>query len=152
MGCSYGVMTEARRPGVAVDILAADGYNDLFGQLRARWTMPSPPVTPSISPIGLSTNNASIASTAPLASRYFELANDSTSDDLTTKGHHIVAFGGGGRNAMVIRDAQKRLQSVNIAFAAAAQPVPVGSRGSEGTNLSKTALIAVNIGYPVWRQ
>lgn len=148
VGCSYGVMTEARRLGVAVDILAADGYNDLFGQLRAMDDAIAARYDAIvISPIGLSTNNASIAKARAAGIPVFELANDSTSNDLTTKVTTSLLAMGLDATQWVIRDAQKRgLQSVNIALL----PGPAGAgwvKGEvEGTNLAvKTAPIAVNI-------
>src|SRR5471032_3189328 len=33
-GCAYGVISEAQRLGIAVDILPAEGYDDIKGQLR----------------------------------------------------------------------------------------------------------------------
>jgi len=44
VGCDYGVISEARRLGVAVDILAADGYDDLTGSC-AQWIAPLLPAT-----------------------------------------------------------------------------------------------------------
>ena len=34
IGCDYGVISEARRLGIQVDIFPAEGYDDLIGQLR----------------------------------------------------------------------------------------------------------------------
>ncbi|MBV8123778.1 MAG: hypothetical protein JO370_06820, partial [Paucibacter sp.] len=34
LGCDYGVISEARRLGLNVDILVANGYDDLVGQLH----------------------------------------------------------------------------------------------------------------------
>lgn len=60
--CTYGLITEARRLGVAVDIFPADGYDDLIGQMRkmdeviaARYD------AIVISPISQTANNPGIA-------------------------------------------------------------------------------------------
>ncbi|MES2164112.1 MAG: substrate-binding domain-containing protein, partial [Pseudomonadota bacterium] len=61
-GCSYGVISEARRLGVAVDILPATGYDDLKGQLRQMDAAIAAKYDAIvISPIGMTANNNSIA-------------------------------------------------------------------------------------------
>ncbi|MBV8657674.1 MAG: TMAO reductase system periplasmic protein TorT [Burkholderiales bacterium] len=116
VGCSYGVVTEARRLGVAVDIFPADGYNDLVGQLRkmdeaiaARYD------AIVISPISLTANNASITKAHAAGIPVFELANDSTSDDLTIKVTTSLRAMGLDATNWVIHDAQRRgLTTINI--------------------------------------
>ena len=118
IGCSYGVITEAKRLGIAVDIFPADGYNDLIGQLRkmdeaiaARYD------AIVISPISLNANNASIAKARTLGIPVFEMANDSTSDDLTIKVTTSLRSMGIDATRWVIEDAQRRgLKSINIAL------------------------------------
>lgn len=148
IGCSYGVITEAKRLGIAVDIFPADGYNDLIGQLRkmdeviaARYD------AIVISPISLNANNASIAKARALGIPVFEMANDSTSDDLTIKVTTSLRSMGVDVTRWVIEDAQKRgLKSINIALL----PGPSGAgwvKGEvEGTrDAARTAPLTVNI-------
>lgn len=118
VGCSYGVISEARRLGVAVDIFPADGYNDLVGQLRAMdEAMAAKYDAIVISPLSQTANNASIAKARARGIPVFELANDSTSDDLTLKVTTSLKSMGVDATQWVIRDAQKRgLKSINIAL------------------------------------
>jgi len=116
VSCSYGVISEARRLGVAVDILPADGYDDMVGQLRKmNEAVAAKYDAIVISPLSMTANNSSIAKARSLGIPVFELANDSSSDDLTIK--VTTSLKGMGKDATewVIRDAQKRgLKSVNI--------------------------------------
>lgn len=118
LGCNYGVISEAQRLGVAVDIFPADGYDDLIGQLRRMdEAIAAHYDAIVISPLSQTANNPSIAKARALGIPVFELANDSTSDDLTVK--ITTSLKGMGLNAMrwVIRDARKRgLKSANIAL------------------------------------
>ena len=118
VGCSYGVVSEAKRMGVAVDILPTDGYNDLVGQLRKMdQAIAAKYDAIVISPLSLTANNSSIAKARTLGIPVFELANDSTSDELTIK--VTTSLKGMGINATewAIRDAQQRgLKSINIAL------------------------------------
>ncbi|MDE2586215.1 MAG: TMAO reductase system periplasmic protein TorT [Betaproteobacteria bacterium] len=130
IGCSYGVISEARRLGVAVDIFPADGYNDLVGQLRRMDEVIAAKYDAIvISPISLTANNISIAKARARGIPVFELANDSTSDDLTIK--VTTSLKGMGRDATrwVIQDAQRRgLSSINIALL----PGPAGAGWVKG--------------------
>lgn len=116
--CSYGVISEAKRLGVAVDIFPADGYNDLIGQLRKMDEAISAKYDAIvISPISQTANNSSIADARRFGIPVFELANDSTSDDLTIKVTASLKGMGIDTTEWVIRDAQKRgLKSINIAL------------------------------------
>lgn len=118
VGCDFAVISEARRLGVAVDILPADGYDDLVGQLlRMDKAIAAKYDAIVISPISLTANNSSIAKARALGIPVFELANDSTSPDLTVK--VTTSLKGMGIKAMewVIRDARRRgLTSINIAL------------------------------------
>lgn len=118
VGCSYGVISEARRLGVAVDIFPADGYDDMVGQLRKMDEAVAAKYDAIvISPLSMTANNSSIAKARSLGIPVFELANDSSSDDLTVK--VTTSLKDMGRNATdwVILDAQKRgLKSINIAL------------------------------------
>lgn len=118
VGCSYGVISEAKRLGVAVDIFPAEGYDDLIGQLRKMdEAIAAKYDAIVISPLSMTANNSSIAKARALGIPVFELANDATSDDLMTK--VTTSLKGMGMNATewVIRDAQKRgMKSINIAL------------------------------------
>lgn len=118
IGCNYGVISEAKRLGVAVDIFVADGYNDLVGQLRKMDEAISARYDAIvISPLSLTANNSSIAKARAKGIPVFELANDSTSDDLTIKVTTSLKSMGVDATQWVIRDAQKRgLKSINIAL------------------------------------
>ena len=118
VGCSFGVISEAKRLGIAVDIFPADGYNDLIGQLR----MTDEAIAANynaivISPISLTANNSSIHQARLMGIPVFELANDSTSDDLTIKVTTSLKNMGLDATHLVIDDAKKRgLKSINIAL------------------------------------
>lgn len=117
IGCNYGLVSEARRLGIAVDVLTADGYDDLVGQLRqmddaiaARYD------AIVLSPLSLTANNASIAKARAAGIAVFELANDSTSNDLTIKVTTSLKGMGLDATQWAIRDAQRRgLKVINVA-------------------------------------
>jgi protein TorT len=70
-----------------------------------------------ISPISQTDNNASIAQARTLGIPVFEMANDSTSDDLTIKITSSLKDMGRDATRWVIRDAQQRgLKTINIAL------------------------------------
>lgn len=148
IGCSYGVISEARRLGIAVDIFPANGYNDLVGQLRRMDEVIAAKYDAIVlSPISLSANNVSIAKARAKGIPVFELANDSTSDDLTIKVTTSLKGMGLDATRWVIQDAQSRgLNSINIALL----PGPAGAgwvKGEvEGTREAvRKAPITVNI-------
>lgn len=118
LGCNYGVISTAKQLGIAVDIFPAGGYDDLIGQLRMMDDVIAAKYDAIvISPLSLTANNSSIAKARKHGIPVFELANDSTSDDLTIK--VTTSLKGMGINATewVIRDAQQRgLQEINIAL------------------------------------
>ena len=116
--CSYGLISEARRLGVAIDILPADGYDDLIGQLHTMDQVIAAKYDAIvISPISQTANNASIAKARSLGIPVFEMANDSTSDDLTIKVTSSLKAMGEDTMQWVIRDAQRRgMKSINIAL------------------------------------
>ena len=118
VGCSFGVISEAKRLGVAVDIFPADGYNDLIGQLRLLDEAVAAKFDAIvISPLSQTANNTAIAKVRALGIPIFELANDSTSDDLTIKVTTSLKGMGVDATQWVIRDAQQRgLKSINIAL------------------------------------
>ncbi len=118
ISCNYGVISEARRLGVAVDIFVADGYNDLVGQLRKMDEVIAAKYDAIvISPLSMTANNSSIAKARAKGIPVFELANDSTSDDLTIKVTTSLKSMGIDATQWVVRDAQKRgLKSINIAL------------------------------------
>lgn len=148
IGCSYGVISEARRLGVAVDILPAEGYKDLIGQLRQMEEASSGAYDAIVlSPISLEGNNPAIARARARGVPVFELANDSTSDDLTVKVTTSLRSMGLDATRWVIRDAQKRgLASINIALL----PGPAGAGWVKGEvegsqEAARTAPIPVQI-------
>lgn len=114
--CSYGLISEARRLGVAIDIFPADGYDDLIGQLHKMDQVIAAKYNAIvISPISQTANNASIAKARSLDIPVFEMANDSTSDDLTIKVTSSLKAMGEDTMNWVIRDAQQRgMKSINI--------------------------------------
>lgn len=147
-GVAYGVLSEARRLGVAADILPASGYNDLQGQLQkmdaaiaARYD------AIVVSPISMTANNASIAKARAAGIPVLELANDSRSDDLDLKVTTSLRGMGLEATRWVIRDAQRRgLKTINLALL----PGPMGAgwvKGEvDGTRIAaQEASIEVNI-------
>lgn len=118
VGCDYGVISEAKRLGVAVDIFPANGYDDMIGQLRKMDDVIAAKYDAIvISPLSLTANNSSIAKARKLGIPVFELANDSTSDDLTIKVTTSLKGMGVDATEWVIRDAQQRgLKVINIAL------------------------------------
>ncbi|MEV4780602.1 TMAO reductase system periplasmic protein TorT [Burkholderia sp. LMU1-1-1.1] len=147
-GCAYGVVSEAKRLGVAVDILPAQGYNDLAGQLREMDRAIAEKYDAIVlSPIGMTANNASIAKARAAGIPVIELANDSRSDDLSLKVTSSLRGMGLEATRWVVRDAQRRgLASINIALL----PGPMGAgwvKGEvDGTRIAaQDAAIPVNI-------
>ncbi|MCX7192248.1 MAG: TMAO reductase system periplasmic protein TorT [Proteobacteria bacterium] len=118
IGCSYGLITEAKRLGVAVDIFPADGYDDLIGQLRKMDEVIAAKYDAIvISPVSQTANNPGIAKARARGIPVFELANDSTSDDLTLKVTTSLKGMGIEAARWVILDAQRRgLKEINIAL------------------------------------
>lgn len=118
VGCDYGVINEAKRLGISVDIFPAGGYDDLIGQLRLMDEAIAKRYDAIvISPISLTANNPSIAKAHALGIPVFELANDSTSDDLTIKVTTSLKSMGRDATRWVIDDARRRgFKSVNIAL------------------------------------
>ena len=118
VGCDYGVISEAERLGMAVDIFPANGYDDMIGQLHKMDDVIAAKYDAIvISPLSLTANNFSIAKAHRLGIPVFELANDSTSDDLTIKVTTSLKGMGVDATEWVIRDAQRRgLKEINIAL------------------------------------
>ncbi len=114
--CTYGLISEARRLGVAVDILPAEGYDDLIGQLRKMDEVMNRHYDAIvISPISQTANNPSIATARARGIPVFEMANDSTSDDLTVKITSSLHGMGWDAANWVIRDALRRgLKAINL--------------------------------------
>lgn len=148
IGCSYGVISEARRLGVAVDILPADGYDDLVGQLRKMdEAIAAKYDAIVISPVSLTANNPSIAKARARGIPVFQLANDSTSDDLTVKVTTSLKGMGSGAMRWVIGDARRRgLKAINIALLPGPADAGWVKGEVEGTReAAQKADIAVNI-------
>lgn len=148
IGCNYGLISEAKRLGVSVQVFTSDGYDDLVGQLRQMDEAVAARFDAIVlSPLSLTANNASIAKARAAGIPVFELANDSTSDDLTIK--VTTSLKGMGYDAMqwVIRDAQKRgLKSINIAMLPGPEDAGWVKGEVEGTHkAARSAPIKVNI-------
>lgn len=148
LGCDYGVIMESRRLGVSARIFAANGYDDLKGQLRKMAEVTAEKYDAIVvSPIDLKANNPSIAWARSQGIPVFELANDSTSDDLTIK--VTTSLKGMGEEAArwMIHDAIARgLKSVNVGLLPGPRGAGWVSGEVDGTRevLSKAPL-AVNI-------
>ncbi len=148
IGCSFGIISEAKRLGIAVDIFPADGYNDLIGQLRKTDEATAAKYDAIvISPISLTANNSSIARVRAMGIPVFELANDSTSDDLTIKVTTSLKSMGIDATQWVIADAKKRgLNAVNIALLPGPKDAGWVKGEVEGAlSAAKSASIKVNI-------
>lgn len=146
--CTYGLINEAKRLGVAIDIFPADGYDDLIGQLRKMdEAIAAKYDAIVISPISQTANNSSIAKARKLGIPVFEMANDSTSDDLTIKVTSSLKGMGIDTTEWVIRDAQKRgLQLINIGLLPGPSDAGWVQGEVEGTReAARKAAINVNI-------
>lgn len=130
VGCNYGVISEARRLGVAVDVIAASGYDDLSNQLSQMSEAISARYDAIVlSPINMTFNNSSIAKARAAGIPVFQLANDSRSEDLTIKVTTSLRGMGLEATRWVIRDAQQRgMKSINIALL----PGPAGAGWVKG--------------------
>lgn len=148
VGCSYGVISEAKRLGIAVDIFPAEGYDDLIGQLRKMDEAVAAKYDAIvISPISMAANNLSIAKARARGIPVFELANDSTSGDLTSKVTTSLKSMGIDATEWLIRDAlQRGLKSVNIALLPGPADAGWVMGEVEGTReAARKAAIKVNI-------
>lgn len=148
LGCNYGLISEAQRLGITAHVFTSDGYDDLVGQLRQMDEAIAAKYDAIVlSPLSLTGNNASIAKARAAGIPVFELANDSTSDDLTSK--ITTSLKGMGLNATqwAIRDAQKRgLKSINIALLPGPEDAGWVKGEVEGTReAARSAPIKVNI-------
>jgi len=146
--CTYGLISEAKRLGVAVDIFPADGYDDLIGQLRKMDEVIAAKYDAIvISPISQTANNSSIANARKHGIPVFEMANDSTSDDLTIKVTSSLKGMGIDTTEWAIRDAQRRgLKSINIALLPGPADAGWVQGEVEGTRVAaRKAGIKVNI-------
>ena len=151
VGCDYGVITEAKRLGIAVKIFIADGYDDIKGQLRKMAEVTA--LTADrydaivVSPIDLTANNPSIAKARSQGIPVFELANDSTSDDLAVK--VTTSLNGMGEEATrwVTHDALRRgLKSVNVGLLPGPQGAGWVSGEVDGTRkVADQGRVAVHI-------
>ncbi|MRW86046.1 TMAO reductase system periplasmic protein TorT [Pseudoduganella sp. FT26W] len=129
-GCAYGVISEAKRLGVAVDILPAAGYDDLHGQLqKIEEAIAAKYDAIVISPISMTATNSAIAKARAAGIQVLELANDSRSDDLNLKVTTSLRSMGAEAMRWAIRDAQQRgLKTINIALL----PGPMGAGWVKG--------------------
>ncbi len=148
IGCSYGVISEAQRLGVAVDIFPAEGYDDLIGQLRKMdEAIAAKYDAIVVSPLSMTAINASIGKARALGIPVFELANDSSSDDLTIKVTTSLKGMGVSATEWVVRDAQQRgLTSINLALLPGPADAGWVKGEVEGTReAARSAAIKVNI-------
>jgi protein TorT len=148
VGCNYGVITEAKRLGVVAKVFVADGYDDVKGQLRKMAEVTAEKYDAIVlSPIDLTANNPSIALARASGIPVFELANDSTSDDLTIK--VTTSLKGMGEEAArwMIHDALRRgLKSINVGLLPGPRGAGWVSGEVEGTReVASKAPISVNI-------
>jgi protein TorT len=129
-GCAYGVISEAKRLGVAVDILPAAGYDDLHGQLqKIDEAIAAKYDAIVVSPISMTATNNAIAKARAAGIQVLELANDSRSDDLNLKVTTSLRGMGAEATRWAIRDAQQRgLKTINIALL----PGPMGAGWVKG--------------------
>lgn len=118
LGCAYGVINEARRLRVAIDIIPADGYDDLVGQLRdMNQAVAAKYDAIVVSPISLSGDNVAIEQARRAGIPVFELANDSTSHDLVSKVTTSMTDMGVNAARWMVADAQTRkLKTVTVAL------------------------------------
>ncbi|MYM23549.1 TMAO reductase system periplasmic protein TorT [Duganella sp. FT135W] len=147
-GCAYGVITEAKRLGIVVDILPAAGYDDLHGQVqKMEEAIAAKYDAIVISPISMTANNPSIVRARAAGIPVLELANDSRSEELNLKVTTSLRGMGMEATRWAVRDAQQRgLKSINIALL----PGPMGAgwvKGEvDGTRIAaQEAPIEVNI-------
>ncbi|WP_243655787.1 TMAO reductase system periplasmic protein TorT [Roseateles saccharophilus] len=148
VGCNYGVITEAQRLGVGVRIFIADGYDDIKGQLRKMAEVTADKYDAIVlSPIDLTANNASIAWAKSQGIPVFELANDSTSDDLAIKVTTSLKGMGVEAARWMVHDALRRgMKSINVGLLPGPRGAGWVSGEVDGTReVLRKAPIAVNI-------
>ncbi len=148
LGCNYAVWEQAQRLKVKYTLLAANGYDDLVGQLAQMDDMIAKKYDMILlAPISYSGNDESVAKAKRSGVPVINVINDQKSDDLLVKVD--VSFWQLGYDAAmwVIKDAQKRgLKEINVAIL----PGPAGAGWVigevEGTQAAiKKSPIKVNV-------
>ena len=125
LGCNYAIWEQAQRLKVEYTLLAAQGYNDLVGQLAQMDDMIAKKYDMILlAPISFEGNDESVAKAKKAGVPVINVINDQRSDDLLTKVD--VSFWQLGYDAAMwaIKDAQKRgLKEINVAIL----PGPAGA-------------------------
>jgi|MudIll2142460700_1097286.scaffolds.fasta_scaffold12772_2 protein TorT len=148
LGCAYAVFEQAKRLGVETTLLAANGYNDLVGQLGQMDDLIAKKVDMILlAPISFEGNDESVAKAKAAGVPVINVINDQRSDDLLVKVDVSFWQLGNAAAKWAIADAQKRgLKELN----AVVLPGPAGAGWVigevEGTQAaSKTSPIPFNI-------
>ncbi len=148
LGCNYAVWEQAKRLKVKYTLLAANGYDDLVGQLAQMDDMIAKKYDAILlAPISFTGNDESVAKAKKAGVPVINIINDQKSDDLLVKVD--VSFWQLGYDAAMwaINDAQKRgLKEINVALL----PGPAGAGWVigevEGTQAAiKKSPIKVNV-------
>lgn len=125
LGCDYAVFEQARRLGVEVTLLTANGYDDLNGQLAQMDDLIAKKVDLILlAPISYEGNNQEVTKAKAAGVPVINVINDQSSDDLLFKVD--VSFWQLGNSAAkwAIADAQKRgMKELNAALL----PGPAGA-------------------------
>ena len=127
LGCDYAVFEEARRLGVEVTLLTANGYDDLNGQLAQMDDLIAKKVDLILlAPISYEGNNQEVTKAKAAGVPVINVINDQSSDDLLFKVD--VSFWQLGNSAAkwAIGHAQKRGMKELNADCCPALPAPDG--------------------------
>ncbi len=118
LGVNYGVIEQAKRLGVEVQIFVADGYHDLVGQLvHMDQAIAAKFDAIILSPISMTDNDKSVAKAKAAGIPVFMAVNDMRSDDLVLKVNALVYDMGRKSMEWIINDAvQANLKEINIAL------------------------------------
>jgi protein TorT len=109
LGCAYAVFEQAKRLGVETTLLAANGYNDLVGQLAQMDDLVAKKVDMILlAPISFEGNDESVAKAKAAGVPVINVINDQRSDDLLTKVDVSFWQLGNAAAKWAIADAQKR--------------------------------------------
>lgn len=148
LGCAYATFEQAKRLGVEVTLLAANGYNDLVGQLAQMDDLVAKKVDMILlAPISFEGNDESVAKAKAAGVPTINVINDQRSDDLLVKVDVSFWQLGNAAAKWAIADAQKRgLKEINAVML----PGPAGAGWVigevDGTNAAaKTSPIPFNI-------
>ena len=125
LGVNYGIIEQAKRLDVEVQIFVAEGYHDLVGQLiHMEEAIEKKFDAIILSPISMTENDQSVAKAKAAGIPVFMAVNDMRSDDLVLKVNALVYDMGKKSMEWVINDAKKcGLKEINVAL----QPGPKGA-------------------------